>query len=167
MDAMASSSFAANVLQNRLSNLDIAGARSPRPDRGDRSQLSTLGDGTGPNDALNANRTDENRLQQTSPPSHDAGYFAQREGSSASQIPGDMPLHRVSEEDDAPLGSQSPEHVEYSAGNLAKVPSYSTALRSNARIPVSNGLPSYQTATRSPMSTPLALIHINDPRVSD
>ena len=164
-NAMASGSIAANLLQNRLSNLDIAGGRSPPVDR-DRSQLSTWGDSIGVHDTLNAQNLGQDRLQQSSPPSQNEGYFAQREGSSAGHTPNDRLSRRVSEEDDAPCGLQLLEHVEYSAENLAKVPSYSTALRSNPRTPINAGLPSYQTATRSPMPSPPIPIYVNDSRSS-
>lgn len=162
IETMEPSLFAANVLQNRLSNLDIAGARSPRLDRGDRVQLSTLADGTPSLEVSNTHRANGNRPQQGSPPSHNGGYFAHGEGSYVRQFPNDGRSRSVSEEEILLSGSHSPEHVEYTAENLAKVPSYSTALRANPRTPVSNGLPSYHTATRMPMPTSPMPVHTSD-----
>ena len=174
MDTTAASAFAANLLQNRLSNLDIAGNRTLRPDRVDRSRLSTFGDGTGPNDVSSAHGTNDDRRQGESPPSRSGsysaqrqgstasqilgernspsqigGYSAQRQGSTSSQIPGERHSYMIAEDNAETSRSHPPEHLEYSVEDLAKVPSYSTALRANPRTPVSNGLPSYQNAVRT------------------
>lgn len=64
---------------------------------------------------------------------------------------------RASEEDDVlPSGMQTPmqTHVEYSAEDLARVPSYTTALQSRPNIPIDSALPNYQAATSTPDSSP-------------
>lgn len=163
MDGVASSDFGASVLQSRLSNLDVAG--SNRVTR-DRSQLSTSGDGTESLPFENA-RTDDPSTPQNSLPR--GGYFGQTAGNMGGQSPGaSVPVSRqVSEEDEVTSGPVTPQHIEYSAESLAKVPSYATALQSNPRTLVNDGLPTYQSATRtprvsSPMPQPPSQIQLNE-----
>ena len=150
MDGVASSDFGASVLQSRLSNLDIAG--SNRVAR-DRSQLSTSGDGTEPG-SFEVARMDDAGIPQNSLPH--GGYFGQPGGNLGGHSPGSSaPIsRRVSEEDEVTSGPVTPQHIEYSAESLAKVPSYTTALQSNPRTLVNDGLPTYQTATRTPRISP-------------
>ena len=67
---------------------------------------------------------------------------------------------RNSEQEEAlPSGAQTPiqpsmSHVEYSADDLARVPSYTTALQSRPNVPIDSALPNYQTAIRTPRSSP-------------
>ena len=146
MDGVASSDFGASVLQSRLSNLDIAG--SNRVAR-DRSQLSTSRDGTEPG-SFEIARMDDVSIPQSSLPH--GGYFGQIVGNAGGQSPGtSVPVsRRVSEEEEVTSGPVTPQHIEYSAESLAKVPSYATALQSNPRTLVNDGLPTYQSATRTP-----------------
>ena len=162
MDGVASSDFGASVLQSRLSNLDVAG--SNRVAR-DRSQLSTSGDGTEPG-FFEIARTDEAGTPPNFLPR--SGYF----GHSGGNVDGNSPSasvsvsRRVSEEDEVTSNPVTPQHIEYSAESLAKVPSYTTALRSNPRTLVNDGLPTYQNATRTPwisppIPQPLSQIHVH------
>lgn len=146
MDGVASSDFGASVLQSRLSNLDVAGSNRVLRDR---SQLSTSGDGTEPGAFEIARMDDISAPQDSLPPN---GYFGQIVGNVGGQSPGtSVPVsRRVSEEDEVASGPVTPQHIEYSAESLAKVPSYATALQSNPRTLVNDGLPTYQSATRTP-----------------
>ena len=153
MDGVASSDFSASVLQSRLNNLDVAG--SNRVAR-DRSHLSTSGDGTGAG-SFEVARADDAGTPPNPPPctgsSAPPGSNVGVNGPSTS-----APVsRRVSEEDEVTSGAVTPQHIEYSAETLAKVPSYTTALQSNARTLVNDGLPTYQSATRTspPMPQPL------------
>ncbi len=145
MDGVASSNLSASVLQSRLSNLDVAS--SNRVAR-DRSQLSTSGDGTEPG-SFEIARTDDSVTPQNSLPL--GGYFGQARGNMGEHSPGtSAPVsRRVSEEDEVTSGPVTPQHIEYSAESLAKVPSYTTALQSIPRTLVNDGLPTYQSATRT------------------
>lgn len=144
MDGVASSDFGASVLQSRLSNLDVAGSnRGAR----DRSQLSTSGDGTEPGSFETARTDDAGTLQSSLPR---GGYFLGGHSPSTS-----APVsRRVSEEDEVTSGPVTPQHIEYSAESLAKVPSYTTALQSNPRTLVNDGLPTYQSAICTPRISP-------------
>ena len=44
---------------------------------------------------------------------------------------------------------RAPEHIEMDVNELSKVPSYTTALRNNARTPLRDDLPTYMSATSS------------------
>ena len=147
MDGVASSDFGVSVLQSRLSNLDVAG--SNRVAR-DRSQLSTSGDGTEPGSFETAMMDDSNTPQNSLTPCR------QTVGNMGGQSPGTSVLvsRRVSEEDEVTSGPVTSQHIEYSAESLAKVPSYATALQSNPRALVNDGLPTYQSATRTPRVSP-------------
>ena len=142
LDGIASSDFGASVLQSRLNNLDAAG--SNRMVR-DRSHLSTSGDGTEPASFESA-RTDDAGTSQSSLPH--GGYFGQP-GSNVGGASTSVPVSRqVSEEDEVTSSPVTPQHIEYSAESLAKVPSYSTAIHSNPTTLINDGLPTYQSATR-------------------
>ena len=73
-------------------------------------------------------------------------YFAERISSSSDQTPTETISQNSSGEE---AGRISPEHIEHRVEDLSKVPSYSTALHTNSRTPIHDGLPSYQNATRS------------------
>lgn len=153
MDGIASSDFGANALQSRLNNLDVAG--SSRMAR-DRSQLSTSGIGTAPA-SFGTARTDDASTPQNPPPA--GGYFGQPESSMVGPSTSAPVTRRVSEEDEVASGPVTPQHIEYSAESLAKVPSYSTAIQSHPTNLVNDGLPTYQNATNasrpsSPMPQP-------------
>lgn len=144
----------ANTLQNRLNNLDVAGAREIRIAR-DRSQPSMSGEWADRQRLTATTLADDTirSLHGSLPPQ--GSYFVNRDSTSGSQTPREDLSCQISEEDDeAPSGRETPTHVEYSAENLAKVPSYTTALRTNPRTPINEGLPSYQTATRNTRPSP-------------
>lgn len=148
LDRVASNDFAANVLQTCLSNLDVAGSNRIARDRTfDRSHLSSSGDG-GDNGADDSGTS--------LPPSlPHGGSFGQGGGDGNRQSPSSSnPVsRRVSEEDDVASGAETPQHIEYSAENLAKVPSYTTALQTQTRRPINDGLPTYQSATQASAQT--------------
>lgn len=150
MDGVASSDFGASVLQSRLNNLDVAG---PNRNARDRSQLSTSGDGTEPA-SFEIARTDEAGTPQDSLPH--GGYFGHSGANAGEYNPSNSaPVsRRVSEEDEVTSGPVTPQHIEYSAESLAKVPSYTTALQSNPRTLTNDGLPTYQSATSTPQISP-------------
>ena len=81
-------------------------------------------------------------------PSQTEEYFETRRSGSTSQSPIEPIITRVSSGEEAPQASP-PDHIELSIKDLSKVPSYSTALHSNSRMPLRKGLPSYQAATCS------------------
>ena len=144
MDGIASSDFGASVLQSRLNNLDVAG--STRFVR-DRSQLSTSGDGTEPA-SFEIARIDDAGTPQNSLPG--SGYFEQAGTNVVGPSTSTQVSRRVSEEEEVTSSPVTPQHIEYSAESLAKVPSYSTAIQSNPTTLVNDGLPTYQSATRTP-----------------
>ena len=148
MDGIASSNFSASVLQSRLNTLDVAG--SNRVVR-DRSQLSTSGDGTEPALFEHARADDAGTPQNPLPP---GGYFGQPGSNTGGSSTSAPVSRRVSEEDEVTSGPVTPQHIEYSAENLAKVPSYSTAIHSNPTTLVNDGLPTYQNAIRIPQNSP-------------
>lgn len=147
LDGVASSDFAANVLQSRLSNLDVAGSNQITRDRRlDRSQLSSSGDGLREHEGNDSGTSLPNSLPRS-------GYFGHPGSDGNQQSPnnnnnGRNPVsQRGSEEDDMASDPVTPQHIEYSAETLAKVPSYTTALQTQTRTPVNNGLPTYQSIT--------------------
>jgi len=158
MDAVTSSNFAANVLQSRLNSLDVAG-RTAR----DRSQHRVSRDESGDQGTVDSLRPDDGGTPHGSLPNSlpNGSNFTHSGGGSSQQSPGHGLSRQVSDEDDRQSGHVSPQHVEYSAETLAKVPSYSTALQSNPRTPVNEGLPSYQTATRVPLPSPPTAAHLH------
>ena len=128
MSGLASSNLAANNLRNRLDNLDTTeDSRAIR----DQAQATT-------------SSGDDNCLLRPTAWRRGSGY-------SLSQ--------RTSEEDSIPSGAQTPmqpsmSHVEYSADDLARVPSYTTALQARPNIPIDNALPNYQTVVGSSDPSP-------------
>lgn len=152
MDAMASSGFAASVLLSRLNNLDIAGTHRTALDR---SPLSSAGETAAEHNVLETMHPSDTVHPQHESVAHDSyyGYIS----SSTSQHSEGVPVsRRPSDEDPTRSGLTTPQHIECSDETLKKVPSYSTALQSNSRIPINNGLPTYQHATRMPIpSSPM------------
>lgn len=142
LNGVASSNFAANTLQSRLSNLDVAGPSRVTRDRNlDRSQLSCSGDG----------QTEQGDESGTS--LSRGGYFGNG-GNQQALANGNTVSRRGSGDDDVTSGPVTPLHIEHSGESLSKVPSYTTALQSQTRTPVNDGLPTYQSATRGPVQTP-------------
>ena len=134
-----SSGIPVSVLQSRLDSLNIAGLGGNLVTR-ERPHASE------------AAPTEENGTTRNGSVAQN-GYFAPREPTSAGQTPGeDLSRHDSGSSEEA-AGQQSPQHVEYSAEDLAKVPSYTTALRSNPRTPISEGLPAYHSVVHGPLPT--------------
>lgn len=134
INGMASSSVVANTLRNRLDNLNTT-----EDSRAIREQVQAT-----------ASTSDSHGLLRPD---------VWRRGSGASLS------HRTSEEDSIPSGVQTPlqpsmSHVEHSADDLARVPSYTTALQSRPNIPIDNALPNYQTAVRTPNPSPPNQAHL-------
>ena len=142
MDAMTTTDLAANVLETRLSNLDVAGPAGSRRTARERHQLSSTADGT----ATQGSSLAGTPMLSTSAGS---GYFAERAGSSVDQTPSEV----ISRQDSGEDAGSAPQHIEYRAETLAKVPSYTTALQTNYRLPLNEGLPTYQAATRPSASS--------------
>ena len=87
--------------------------------------------------------------QQGSPhpdTSTNGDYFTERSNSSTDQTPTETISRHSSGEEACQV---QPQHIEHGVEELSKVPSYSTALHSNPRTPIHDGLPSYQSAMRS------------------
>ena len=146
---VASSDFAANALQSRLNSLDMAGANRTNRDRTvDRSQLSSSGDGQGEHGDVSGTS-----LPNSLP--HGCSFsLSVTDASTEPSTNGDHTSRRASEEDNLTPGAVTPQHIEYSAESLAKVPSYTTALKSQTRTPINSGLPTYQSATCAYVQTP-------------
>ena len=143
MDSIASNDIGPSVLQSRLNNLEVAGsARIAR----DRSHLSTSGDGTEPASFETVGTDDADTPQNSLPRNYCFGQPGIGVGGPSTSAP---VSRQVSEEDDVVSGPVTPQHIEYSAESLAKVPSYSTAIQSNPTTLVNDGLPTYQSATRA------------------
>ena len=143
LTGVATSDLAANVLQSRLSNLDVAGSNRLLRDRVvDRSHLSSSGDSQG-DQGNESGTTLSNPLN-----------LGSSDGTQQSSLNGNAISRQVSEEDENISTPVTPQHIEYSAESLAKVPSYTTALKSPTRTPVNDGLPTYQTAIRASRQTP-------------
>lgn len=144
MDGVASSDLAAS-----LSNIAFAG--SNRIAR-DRTHFLSSGNGNEVG-SFEVARTADAGTPPYSPPR--GGYFVHPEGIMSRQSPGGSnPESRRGSEDDGVTSSPvTPQHIEYSAESLAKVPSYTTALQTHPRTPVNDGLPTYQNATRTPLAS--------------
>jgi len=161
MDRLASSDFAPNVLQHRLSNLENAGAnRSVR----DRSHALTSEDETPEHQSPEAGRG-EDATQSQSP---GRGYFDNPAGSTSRRRHCDPISRRISEEDP---WAAAPQHIEFSSKEMSKVPSYSTALQSRATS-MNDTLPNYQAAVNTPIPSPPlprapSQVHIPDTRTPE
>ena len=134
INGMASSNVVANNLRNRLNNLNTT-----EDSRAVRDQAQ----GT-------VSNSDTHGLLRPEGWRRGSGYSLS---------------HRTSEEDSIPSGAQTPlqpsmSHVEYSADDLARVPSYTTALQSRPNVPIDNALPNYQTAVGTPDPSPPNQAHL-------
>ena len=145
MNTMASSGITATALQNRLNNLDATS--SIRPTIENARFPSTRPDPR-PVDPPRLVATEdllEQPLPTTSAPSNQFIVAGETE-----QGPSGMTSRRASRDGSVHSGI-APQHVEFSQEEMCKVPSYSTALRSRTQTPISEGPPTYQSATRYPM----------------
>ena len=131
MNAMAISEITPSALHQRLTNLDAAGPAGVLRTARDRAQLSSFTEDATEQIPSNGHLTSTGT-------SFGSGFLGEQNGSLAGQTL-----------DDENLASDSPQHIEYSAESLAKVPSYSTALQSDPRTPLNEGLPTYQAATQT------------------
>ena len=142
LNGIASNDIAASTLRSRLSSLDTEGIGRSGQDRSlDRSQHLSSSDGR-------RDRGDQSSGPWPNFPSS-GGYFASG-GNHHNPSSGNVPPRQCSQEDDPTSNPVTPEHIEYSAETLSKVPSYTTALQSQARTPFNDGLPTYQSAVRGP-----------------
>ncbi|KAL6714581.1 hypothetical protein ACLMJK_008006 [Lecanora helva] len=142
LTGIAASDLVENALQSRLNNLAVPGGNRLGRDRSfERSQLSCSGDGQGEHRDESATNM-LNPVARGASISQDVNQMGYANSGSVSR--------RESEEDNMTSGYVTPQHIEYSAENLAKVPSYTAALQSQTRTPINNGLPTYQSATRAP-----------------
>ena len=155
LDGVAANDLATNVLQTRLSNLNLAGSNRNVRDRAQlqSSQLSASWDTAAGQTSPGNQRSDDPAGMPPISSSH-AGYFDHHASSVSQQDETGAVSRRGSEEDEAPRDPGTPQHIEYSAKSLAKVPSYTTALQSQPRPPVNDGLPTYQNATQTPLPSP-------------
>lgn len=163
MDAVTSSDFAANALQSRLRSLEnIASGRWAR----DRPYNPGSTDECPETNAHESVREQESlQLLQNPVPAGDVNHPG---GNPHLQSRNSSPSRRGSEEDPAPTGTHTPQHIEFSAEDLCKVPSYTTALHTRATAPINDGLPNYQTATCTSNSSaslpqPLGPIQVRGP----
>lgn len=163
MDAATSSDFAAHALQSRLRSLEnIASGRWAR----DRPYNPGS---TDESPEINAHESirDQESLQLPLNPAP-AG-----DSNPSDEVPNllhqnSSPSRRGSEEDPAPTGTHTPQHIEFSSEVLSKVPSYTTALHTRATAPINDGLPNYHTATctsdpSSSLPQPPGPIHVRGP----
>lgn len=158
MDAATPSDFAANALQSRLRSLEnIAPSRWAR----DRPYNPGSTDESPETNACESIRDQESpQLLQNPVPTGDSNNPG---GSPNLPIPNGSPSRGGSEEDPAPTGTHTPQHIELSANDLSKVPSYTTALHTRATAPINDGLPNYQTATSPFLPQPPGPIHVRGP----
>lgn len=138
VDALTSSELAPNALQSRLNALENAAAsRWAR----DRPYISRSGD-----DAHESSSQGCSRNAESAQPQHNS---IGNSGESPNRT-----SRRLSEESSTAAGFSTPRHIEFRPEDLCKVPSYSTALKCRATAPLHDGLPNYQAATQSLVSTP-------------
>lgn len=145
MDAATSGDFSANILQSRLSNL-----QNREVTRGAQNYSHTsIDEGTSTRPPFRGASEDE--IIPSGPASiPDSHFNSARHGSRRSNS---SPLSRnPSEEERSRSGAHTPQHIEYNAEDLCRVPSYSTAMQAATRTPIHNGLPTYQSATSRPPS---------------
>jgi arrestin-related trafficking adapter 4/5/7 len=138
MDALTNGNVSAAALRRRLNNLHnnsagnsvpISPENPPDEDANSRRNTGQPGDYFG-GPAPNAERS--------SPPRDGSGSLSRR----------------TSEEDNLPSGEHTPRPQFMEVEDLCRVPSYSTAVRSNARTQLSDDLPNYLAATRGTVSGP-------------
>ena len=150
MDAVTNSGFAATVLHNRLHNLENSASSRWARDRPYR--LGSVDDNAESYARENSGERELSPSVLSSP--HAVGYPSNSRGSPARPSPSNPVSRRASEEDTVRTGTHTPQHIEFSAEDLAKVPSYTTALQSRFIAPINDGLPNYQTAIRIPETSP-------------
>lgn len=139
--AAAPGNFSANILQTRLSSL-----QNRELTRGAQSYSQTSIDESG-SSRIPIHVASEDELVSSGPISiPDSNGSGSRRSNS-------NPLSRhPSEEEGSQSGAHTPQHIEYNAEDLSRVPSYSTAMQAPTRTPIHNGLPTYETATSRPPS---------------
>lgn len=147
MDGAASADLPENVLQSHLHNLE-----HPTYGRWTRDRPYH------PSDSITEvpEHTQEPNRDQGSPqPYQNATPHASDNIGSPRDSPNQPSSSNIlSQRSSTPIESHSPQHLEFSSEDLAKVPSYSTALRSRATVPINYELPNYQAATRIPTIQP-------------
>lgn len=148
IDAVASTSSSANVSQTRLHGLEhpASGRRArDRPHHLSSSVDETVEDNQGSSRDLESPQSYQGALST-------GGNISISRGSPNRPGNSNPMSRRTSEGESVPTENQAPEHIEFSSEDLAKVPSYSTALRSRVTAPVNDGLPNYQAAIQTPIS---------------
>ena len=159
LDTVTEGGLAANILQTRLNNLDVAGAnRGGLNGIHDGSHRLAVGDTGDGSDISSANMS-----RRVSSAGVDTNDQSEAYGHDDLNTSTDI-SRRASDEDNNAPNVVLPQHIEYSV-DLAKVPSYSTALQSQTRRPVNDGLPTYQSATQSSLPTPATLHPSGHPSV--
>ncbi|KAI9835907.1 MAG: hypothetical protein M1819_001805 [Sarea resinae] len=147
LDAVAQGPASAQLLQSRLNSLRDAGtSRFTR----NRNGMLESNPNTPP---LTEDDPNHSRLSSN----HDYFSIPRGTGTSSRQSTSNPLSRQMSHETQSP-GAHTPEHVEYDQAQLSKVPSYSTAVRSPARIISydNDNLPNYETAMSQPPSPGLA-----------
>jgi len=159
LDGVASNAVPPAALSSRLQNLNLnANSRNS-------SFLRRAGNGSGGNTPsyfpeegnLNHSHASAPNLAGHSRPQ--SGYFDQQPHNHSAPRSGGPTPHRTSEEElngisGLTSGQHSPEHIDYTdLGDLSKVPSYTTAVRTPARgMSYSAALPNYEAAVSAPPS---------------
>lgn len=109
--------------------------------------------GNSPQDTADGAMEYETSLRRLSGQSGD--YFSTSDRTSNHHSPGSSDLsRRTSEEDHIPSGAHTPRPQYLEVEDLCRVPSYSTAVRTPVRTPLGGDLPNYQAATRLSTSGP-------------
>jgi hypothetical protein len=135
LNALTNGNISASALRHRLDNLD-------RNNAGNAQQLSP----EHPSDEESPSRRQSGSL---------GDYFSNSTANHGRQSPGSAPVsRRTSEEDNLPSGGHTPRPQYMEVEDLSRVPSYSTAVRSTVRTPLSGDLPNYQAATSNSNSGP-------------
>ncbi len=98
------------------------------------------------------NLRDRNQASSTPNLRPAGGAFGTSGGSPSQYNPRNLATRRASQDETTGTPTDfSPQHMEFSAEALARVPSYNTARRSRPIAPVHHGLPNYQSAIRAPV----------------
>ena len=139
----AEAEFSANVLQNRLYNIQGHGSS-----RYARDRSATVVPGPLSSDAMN----EDSSVRQNSAPH--AEFLSSSAECNNRHSPSHSLSPRTSDEDATPLASRSlrPEaqHIEVNDMNeIFKLPSYGRAVRTPVRTPANEGPPTYQAAVSS------------------
>jgi hypothetical protein len=138
LNAIRSGEFPAHLLSSRLNNLQSPGSSRWTPERNQTSGQSMplrgpVGTDTDPSSAGNTFVNSDNVVQSGS--------------SSSRHSPRDPLSRRHSAESSSP---EPPEHLEISAAELSRVPSYHTAMQAYHKSSLSVDLPNYLHATSRP-----------------